>query len=356
MTLISAFVSPTVGFFGISDVLVSGPSSGIDPPPLALPLRPLGFRHQFGQRSVLGMLQKSAILGRTLVQWSGTLSVARDLVAAIDRMTHGGGQFITRDELFANCGIAKERLNEINLTYHFIPDAEHIRRWHWNCFVEKKGDSILWYQGSGVPDYFFNTDVNAPTDRPAAEVLLSEAYGRAFSHLITEAHMNKPLDEMFGGWLEFVHKTPDTFIKLPYAIKFWRVNNKNEMIKNDPFLFCWYVGYDLIICRLETTRREGRTGISNQLFRVEDLLARGPRELSCPEPFYDPYVVAHFVLNVDDSRTYGLLTFKDDDAGFQANVGLGGVDLTLSGEFLERLHDPTIGITYDFTMDYRDED
>ena len=253
MTLIASIAG--LYFMGVSDTLISSDANRRPAPEVLLPLFDSEQRVQHAGSSVVGLAQKAILFdSRTLFMWAGSKVVAESVARTVNELVLSGAKFDFY-RVIDNMGLLHSELDSVSLIFHRHLDNLKIdRKSHGVKVIHHDGD-VIHFSGSGLFDFADSTSVavgNAPLDGNLH--FIHKWIARTLDAIMREAFSGEPLEFMYGGWFEFVlNDAGDTFVKVPYLIKFWTLT-QNHLDETLPSIFSWYNNDHLFIRRAMSHR------------------------------------------------------------------------------------------------------
>jgi hypothetical protein len=307
----------SVGFLSVSDILLTASGQALAPTALPLREKPI-FHHQSG-RSLAGAAQKTVTFGRTIVSWSGPISIAYQILRYIRKATKEGDEYIDRVSVSKGSNVSFSDALKIQLIYSYVDIAANIKAWAWRCQRKQIGGTDAIFGGSGGPPYADTTEVTPPNDAEKNDDLM-QILTRAFHQLVSESITDDTLDQHYGGWIELAVCRKDHFAKIPYAIKLWHIRGNKQDYSPGPLLFSFYKNHNLIVAKVSF---EDLNRISRDVFFVADPLRRDPGQVEKNLQFkFNPFTICHTVLDTEGKAVDTFMT-AGDDLGYRVSVSAG---------------------------------
>lgn len=310
MTLICTHLNGSVGFLGVSDILLT--AEGDSPVAMALPLRLNPIFHKNNGYSLAGAAQKSVILGKTLFSWSGRQQVANRLLNALACISGQGENFVSREELFRAAGLSHDDASRTQIVYHYLYAEYSFSVWGWRCSQKKIGKTDAIFGGSGGPAYADMTTVFPPNEEASRDDVTS-LLNRAIIQLVSEATSDDTLDQRYGGWIELTVCRGDHFAKAQYAVKLWEFREGKSEFSSGPLIYNYYCDHDLFIVRYHCDPIEKRAA---DIFMVRDPFHRGTGQTVLPSgENFIPLSIFHIVID-RESGSVDVYNTAGDNMGF----------------------------------------
>lgn len=328
MTLILSLNGPGLGVMTVSDVLVASPDSknrgAIQPPS-----RNAAISHSNAGHQIAGLRRKIVVSGKTVILWAGSLVTARVIIQSLLESSNEGKIEVDFPNLLESVKLTTEELSEVSIIYHYFDDTM-IRRYSHNCDLYESGGFNARVAGSGGWDFIQNTDVRISANPSRREAILAMMM-RVGYHIIKDASTVSNYDFMYGGWIESFIDENGILATLPYAVKFWYVD-EHGVSPDPPLFFSWYDDGKLFVCRADFLR--GSATINVQL--VNGLMDSKSQDFDIPSKIkWEPRTIFHVILR----KGFPMRVMMEAEIGGRLSVHVdpdnGSTKLEISKDLME---------------------
>jgi hypothetical protein len=277
------------GLLTISDVLVSLPAA-FGEQLVALPFHIEPLSHLSGEWALAGVRQKMILAKNALILWSGSVLIARTIIAEGLEASRGGQEFLDFPVFLEGLGLTEAELADVGIIYHFF-GPEGILRYCHNTEMLRSGADQIAYSGSGGWDFVVDTTIEKTnTAKASREQHVGDIY-RCIVTLIREGWTKNNYDYLYGGWFEVAFDEAGITRKIPYAIKFWSVG-KRGLRADLPLFFSFYDDDDLVVCRADVSQGRAQVGVH----LIEPPHRHNPDKIKPASIRWEPKFVCHVVL------------------------------------------------------------
>lgn len=307
MTIILSVHEDHVPIYLMSDVLVS--VERLMDYPVLLPHSTIERGVVSDAGSVVGLVQKTAIAGRTAMMWSGTKVVAELVFKRLLEMSDWGNVYTPLDDVLDSLSLNESERSSVSLQTLFcngpnklISCGHHMLQ--WQDPARTKSNARVVSAGSGSWDFLVNAEYERrPTDHPLVYDLIHRAAMRTIEPFLGDKRI---FHYLYGGWFETAAVDNERFHKLKTAIKFWvRSPDSSDYNEGGPMIFSDYQDHELIL-RIFGLSSQGKT---IRVMRIPDILARTrltTEQLEKKQVDFSPDLFIHVLMDQDGNHISNL--------------------------------------------------
>ncbi len=239
--------------------------------------------------SVAELSQKCVIIDKKcLIMWAGDFDLCAYYISEIYKSYKRDPQICIFD--MACEGINKyhrgDEISIIAFSTEFNGDSKLL---YHNAIALKGENSTTIAAGSGAVHYLEDLNTAGFSGLSEAPLSWGEMAIRLLKASMEEIINQRTIENLYGGWMEFILLDGPDIVKVPYSIKIWTYED-GALGASQPLMWSEYFGDHLIINRIDSDKNDGFVrsahAIIDPLLRTEldrDSILEDTRPIRGPE-------------------------------------------------------------------------